>query len=813
MSFIEHLKSDTLGSLLTYFRPELAICVTIVLMLLARMICGRKLPTPLIVLIGSSLALFWCEPCKLTMDVPTVELFTGMLVYDKFTIFFRTLLMSFMILFVVFTWLSGIPDREDAADFYTLALGGLLGMCLMASANHLLTVFLAVEMASVPSYAMAGMLKGRRSASEAALKYSVYGAGTAGVMLYGISLLAGVLGTVHLPTLAVRLSALMASGADGGTLMVLGLGGLMLMVGLAFKLSAVPFHFWCPDVFEGASAEVNAFLSVASKAAALALLARVAIGIGFIPADRLEPQYPAAQVALDQQAPPDEAPAPQFRMASFQQESADETEDNVPVAPQVKSPADNAPEVPADLPPGSDPADLPPSAEPADLPPASDPTDLPPSAEPADLPPGESDSTSPSDERSQLRLVVTMVIRLLSRNTPQPTSSFDRFCRSERGLCSRLDLHCQSGRVVGSADLYVGQSGRLWSDEYQTLAGVFDHCPCRLYDDADLGSHGTRWKFAAIWRSDCGHVSLHRHVSLHEPGRVRHRGVPSKCHAERRDLRLCGTHPPMPWRGGLLLDHPAQPVGFATVGGICCQVPRVRFVGRRSAVDLAGDWWPEHGTQPVLLSARGEGDGVGSRTCRSWTRTAADAVLAGWIICTCCNPARAVAGCLLGTVERLGQSRWPALHVVSGSMTDLNLIDTLNRLLVLEFRSFAMYLNDADPWSAEDSDNSATEVLTGIQQLRAEYSQRLAELIQQEGGTVDSGDYPMNFTDSHDLSLIYLLGELQKAQHEILAEIELLIQALAKHPAAKALAEEILGSERAHQEMLDRLMKRQPSVS
>ena len=94
-------------------------------------------------------------------------------------------------------------------------------MCLMASANHLLTIFLGVEMASVPSYALAGMLKGRPRSSEAALKYSVYGAGAAGIMLYGISLLAGVLGTCHLPTMAERLggtdfaSGQLADHSDG----------------------------------------------------------------------------------------------------------------------------------------------------------------------------------------------------------------------------------------------------------------------------------------------------------------------------------------------------------------------------------------------------------------------------------------------------------------------------------------------------------------------------------------------------------------------------------------------------------------------
>src|SRR4029434_8830209 len=127
---------------------------------------------------------------------------------------------------------------------------------------------------------MAGIIKGRRRSSEAALKYAVYGAGAAGVMLYGISLLAGLLGSAHLPTIATRLvemdiPALMADQQGGSQLMVLALAALMIMVGLAFKLSAVPFHFWCPDVFEGAAAEVAAFLSVASKSAAFVLTARL----------------------------------------------------------------------------------------------------------------------------------------------------------------------------------------------------------------------------------------------------------------------------------------------------------------------------------------------------------------------------------------------------------------------------------------------------------------------------------------------------------------------------------------------------------
>jgi NADH-quinone oxidoreductase subunit N len=304
-AIFDRLLQDTTQVTLPAFRPELALCGTIVLMLLVRVFnLGRREDAFFIALVGSALGLYFAAPWIHLRpgNVPaSQELFTGMLIYDPLTIYFRALLMFFAVLFVLFTRISGIPDREDGPDFYTLVLGGTLGMCLMASANHMVMVFLGVEMASVPSYALAGMLKGRRQSSEAALKYAVYGAGAAGVMLYGISLLAGVLGSAHLPTMALQLAELMQQGADTDRYMVLSLGALMVSVGLAFKLSVVPFHFWCPDVFEGASAEVNAFLSVASKAAALALLVRVVIGLGHVDAS-------SVQLSLAQQ--PAEATAP-----------------------------------------------------------------------------------------------------------------------------------------------------------------------------------------------------------------------------------------------------------------------------------------------------------------------------------------------------------------------------------------------------------------------------------------------------------------------------------------------------------------------
>lgn len=303
---VDTLITNTLDTSLPLFKPELALCGTIVVMLLVRVFKGGELIPPfLLALIGSITALCFALPTEGFASWQTLErqeLFTGMLVYDTLTAFIRVFLLIFAVLFIILSRLTGIATPKDSQDYYCLVLGSTLGMCLMASSNHLMMLFMSVEMASVPSYVLAGIVKGRQRSSEAALKYAVYGAGTAGVMLYGISLLAGVLGTVHIPTLAIELAALdipnlLTSGDGRLKVMVLVLGGLMLGVGLAFKLSAVPFHFWCPDVFEGASAEVDAFLSVASKAAAMVLLLRVGLGMGLAP-DTTPVEAPATVAAL-----------------------------------------------------------------------------------------------------------------------------------------------------------------------------------------------------------------------------------------------------------------------------------------------------------------------------------------------------------------------------------------------------------------------------------------------------------------------------------------------------------------------------------
>jgi NADH-quinone oxidoreductase subunit N len=272
------------------FLPELLLCGTIIVLLLLRLfpvldrvhLGGLTLLLTLGTLAVAVLQWQGGQGLRPPGEGEDATLFGGMLVYDRLTVFLRCFLIGFTALIVWLTVLTGIPDREDSADFYCLLLGSVVGMSLMASANHLLMVYLGVEMASLPSYALAGFLKGRRQGSEAALKYVVYGGGASGIMLYGISLLAGRFGTGYLPDLAAGYLRAMHPAGEAGVVFdpVLVLGTLFILIGVAFKLAAVPFHFWCPDVFEGAPAEVAGFLSVASKGAALALLARITLVLG-----------------------------------------------------------------------------------------------------------------------------------------------------------------------------------------------------------------------------------------------------------------------------------------------------------------------------------------------------------------------------------------------------------------------------------------------------------------------------------------------------------------------------------------------------
>ncbi|MEK6643647.1 MAG: NADH-quinone oxidoreductase subunit N [Planctomycetota bacterium] len=198
-----------------------------------------------------------------------------MLVVDQFSSFFIFLISVFLVL-VTGMWFMGLdagdPDesarRRDAVEFFVLFVGSAFGMALMVSTSNLLMIILAVESASLPSYGLAGFRKKNRLAAEASLKYILFGAVTSAISVYGASLLYGQFHTLDL----MKISAAIG---EHGISVLSGVGLFAFLVGVAFKVSAVPFHFWCPDVFEGASIEVTTWLSVASKAAGLGLMLRI----------------------------------------------------------------------------------------------------------------------------------------------------------------------------------------------------------------------------------------------------------------------------------------------------------------------------------------------------------------------------------------------------------------------------------------------------------------------------------------------------------------------------------------------------------
>jgi len=224
----------------------------------------------LIGLIVSLIALLWKGPTSAT--AATGLPLHGILISDSFSMLWKAMLLVFTI-GILFLWRStAAADMQegDGPEFFTLLIGATLGMCLMASTTNLLMIFLAIELASFPSYVLAGFRKTHRVGAEASLKYVLFGAAASAIMVYGLTFLYGLYGTLEIAEIARQMNT---GAAPHPALLTIALFGLI--VGVGFKIAAVPFHFWCPDVFEGASIEVSAFLSVASKGAGLVLLLRV----------------------------------------------------------------------------------------------------------------------------------------------------------------------------------------------------------------------------------------------------------------------------------------------------------------------------------------------------------------------------------------------------------------------------------------------------------------------------------------------------------------------------------------------------------
>jgi NADH-quinone oxidoreductase subunit N len=248
--------------------PELTVLAAALLVLLVELTLppARKKLVNFIGLAGVIGGLVWVG--ALAADGTDRSSFGNMFVVDGYALLFKAffLTVAAFVLFISYRYFSEI--RTYQGEYYFLVLSAFIGMMLMPSSRDLVMLFIALELVSVPGFVMAGMRKFDLRSNEGALKFFLIGVLSVAVLLFGLSVVYGYTGTTDMAGVAAAL-------ADVDRTPFLLAGVLFVMVGFGFKISAVPFHFWAPDTYEGSPVPVTAFLSVASKAAGFAGLLQI----------------------------------------------------------------------------------------------------------------------------------------------------------------------------------------------------------------------------------------------------------------------------------------------------------------------------------------------------------------------------------------------------------------------------------------------------------------------------------------------------------------------------------------------------------
>jgi len=209
--------------------------------------------------------------------------FSGMVIVDGFAIFLTLLFLGSGLVGIALAYDYLKEMGIDRGEYYVLLMFSISGMMLMALAADLIVVFLALELLSIPLYVLAGFARPRQESEEAAIKYFLLGAFSSGFVVYGVALVFGATGSTGL---AEIVKALNAGSTD---LALLGIGAALILIGLGFKVAAVPFHMWTPDVYQGAPSAVTAFMAVGAKAGGFAALMRIfvsalpALAVDFTP--------------------------------------------------------------------------------------------------------------------------------------------------------------------------------------------------------------------------------------------------------------------------------------------------------------------------------------------------------------------------------------------------------------------------------------------------------------------------------------------------------------------------------------------------
>jgi len=246
--------------------PELILLAIFILLIIIDLIFKNNKLNATVSIIGSLIVLL----SLLTQQDLNNALFMGIYIIDAFGVFFKFLvILSTLIVFLMSIISEELHNSKIwLGEYYILIFGMAIGMFFISGSVNLILIYLSLETMSMSSYVLAGYTKQIRRASEASLKYVIFGSLSSGIMIFGISLLYGLTGSLDLNTINLYIAT------DGANNLLLFVSFLFILVGFGYKISAVPFHFWTPDVYEGSPITITAYLSVASKAAGFAVFVR-----------------------------------------------------------------------------------------------------------------------------------------------------------------------------------------------------------------------------------------------------------------------------------------------------------------------------------------------------------------------------------------------------------------------------------------------------------------------------------------------------------------------------------------------------------
>lgn len=244
--------------------PELIMTSVALVILMADLVIKRKETLAFLSIVGVSAVAYF------TLITPPGTTFGGMFVSDGYSTFFKLLFLLNVFLSVLISIKYIALENVNLGEYYAFILFSTLGMMIMASAGDLILIYLGLELMALSTYVLVAFIRNDIRSTEASLKYFLLGAFSSAFLLYGISMTYGLTGTTELKAIAIYISK---NGLAGNKFLMLSV--IFFVVAFGFKIAAVPFHMWAPDVYEGAPTSITAFMSVGPKAAGFAVIGRV----------------------------------------------------------------------------------------------------------------------------------------------------------------------------------------------------------------------------------------------------------------------------------------------------------------------------------------------------------------------------------------------------------------------------------------------------------------------------------------------------------------------------------------------------------